>query len=144
MRTILLFAVAVALVAANPKDDNKKEIERFRGSWKFESVEFGGMPMDVAEFKDVRLVLKGENFSVKLAGVEYAGTFKVDVSKKPKTIDITYTEGPQKGMTLLGIYELEGDTYKICVSMVEKDRPKEFATKEGTQHVLQVLKREKR
>jgi uncharacterized protein (TIGR03067 family) len=67
----------------------------------------------------------------------------VDVAKKPKTIDITFTEGPEKGKTIVGIYELEGDTYKVCINVNGKERPKEFAAKAGSGHGLEVLKREK-
>jgi uncharacterized protein (TIGR03067 family) len=35
------------------------------------------------------------------------GTYKVDPSKSPKTIDITFTGGQLDGLTMLGVYELE-------------------------------------
>ena len=38
------------------------------------------------------------------------GTQKLDPSKSPKTLDVTVTEGLNKGAVMLGIYELGGDT----------------------------------
>jgi uncharacterized protein (TIGR03067 family) len=94
-------------------------------------------------FQGSRLVLKGPQFTYQEAGTTYKGTYKVDVSKKPKQIDMTFTEGPEKDKTMVGIYELEGDTYRVCVNPTGKGRPTEFASKPGSGHVLEVLKREK-
>jgi len=81
---------------------------------------------------------------LKLSHLDDAGRARmVDVAKKPKQLDITFTDGPDKGKTTLAIYELEDDTYKVCIDVGEKGRPTEFASKKGSGHVLQVLKREK-
>ena len=45
--------------------------------------------------------------------------------------------------TKLGIYELDGDTYKFCLAPAGKPRPTEFTSKEGSGHSLGVSKREK-
>jgi hypothetical protein len=42
-----------------------------------------------------------------------------------------------------GIYALDGDSLKICVSQPKADRPTEFATKKGSNSSLVILKREK-
>ena len=141
----VLVAVLLFLVAADDKDETKKELERFQGTWKLESVEIGGMKMDTKVFEDVRLILEGDKFTHKEGKEPVHGTFKVDVSKKPKTIDITFTDGPEKGNTVLGIYELDGDTYRVCLDVAKKDmRPTKFESKKGTMLVLEVLKREKK
>jgi hypothetical protein len=46
--------------------------------------------------------------------------------------------------TALGIYELSGDTYKLCYAPPGKDRPKEFSAKEGTGYTLSVWQRKKK
>jgi len=52
-------------------------------------------------------------------------------------------KGPDKGKTLLGIYELSDDAYKVCFAAPGKDRPTEFNSKEGSGNRLIVMKREK-
>jgi len=70
--------------------------------------------------------------------------FKIDPIKKPKTIDYTVTDGPEKGKTVLGIYELDGDTVKFCFSAPDKERPSEFTAKEGSGRTLSLWKRNKK
>ena len=140
----VLGAVAVLMVAADDKDETKKEIERFQGTWKFESVMIGGEKMDIKLFKDARLILEGEKFTQNQGKLVTHGTYKVDVSKKPKTVDVTFTDGPEKGKTMPGIYELNGDAYKACFDLTCKERPTKFESKKGTMLVVEVLKREKK
>jgi uncharacterized protein (TIGR03067 family) len=69
------------------------------------------------------------------------GTFKLDLTQKPSQMDATGVKGSVKGKTYLGIYALDGDTLKWCVSLPGNERPTEFATK-GSQFLL-ILKRQK-
>ena len=66
------------------------------------------------------------------------GTFKLDAAKKPREITITPSDGDKP---LQGIYELDGDNLKLALSEPGGDRPKEFASKEGTRNAYFVLKR---
>jgi uncharacterized protein (TIGR03067 family) len=129
---------------AAPMDEAvRKEYARFRGTWKIVSMEAEGMKLPEALFKNSRLALEGDRFTHTEGTATYRGTFKLDLTKKPRQIDIVFTEGPEKGKTVLGIYELEGDTYRLCISLTGKERPKEFASKAGSGHVIEVLQREK-
>jgi hypothetical protein len=42
-----------------------------------------------------------------------------------------------------GIYDLEGDTLKLCFARPVQERPKEFTTKSGTAFLVCVYKRHK-
>jgi uncharacterized protein (TIGR03067 family) len=71
------------------------------------------------------------------------GTIEINPTKKPKTIDVKPEIGTNKGKTLLGIYELDGDSLKICLALPDKDRPTAFATAAENGQQLVVYKREK-
>jgi uncharacterized protein (TIGR03067 family) len=149
MKRLVLTVMSVGLLGvatwsfAADEDAVKKEYARFEGTWKITSLEAEGKKMPENVFKTSRLILKGKRFVHKEGEISLEGTFKVDLSKKPKRIDVTFTSGPEAGKTLLGIYELEGDTYRVCMGMPGKDRPKTFASKANSGHVLEVFKREK-
>ena len=97
--------------------------------------------MPAKAFEKDTLVLKGKRFASFVAGKLVHGDFKIDPLAKPKTIDIIFTEGPGKGHSQKGIYELEGDTQKICIAMPDQPRPTEFVTTPENQHIIEVLKR---
>ena len=59
------------------------------------------------------------------------------------TLDITGVKGPNQGKTFLAIYELKGDTLKVCYDLSGKERPTEFKTKPDTQLYLVTYRREK-
>jgi uncharacterized protein (TIGR03067 family) len=141
----LMFASALLMVAADdPKDAVKKEYDKFEGTWKMESFTVDGKPTPIETFAEFRMTLKGENFTTVTAEGKTNGTYKIDPSKSPKTIDITFTGGQLDGLTMLGVYELDGDTYKVCLPAGGgKERPKELASKPGSGLVLEVLKRVK-
>ena len=66
-------------------------------------------------------------------------TYKLDVSKTPKWIDLTVG-----GEKQAGIFELKGDDLKICSN--EKSggkRPTRFESKPDSEHFLLVFKRAK-
>src|SRR5947208_14011459 len=72
-------------------------------------------------------------------------TYVVYPAKKPKAVDLKSRQGETKGRIYLGIYELEGDSLKICFSEHEQHRPTEFVAR-GTPGIrtLFVLEREKK
>jgi len=49
-----------------------------------------------------------------------SGVFKIDSTKKPKEIDIMDESGVKNDKTKLGIYELNGETYKYCLAPAGK------------------------
>jgi uncharacterized protein (TIGR03067 family) len=90
-------------------------------------------------------VAKDGETTISMSGQLYfKAKFSIDPTKKPKAIDYVMTDGPTKGKTHLGIYELDGDTVKFCFAAPGKDRPTEFTAKDGSQNTLSVWKREKK
>lgn len=129
------------LVAAGVFAQDKKAINKLDGKWVVVSVERDGKADE--GLKGAVRVNAGEKYTLTPKdGKAISGAFKVDPSKKPKTMDMLPSEGRYKGKTLLGIYELDGDTLKICFAEPGKDRPTEFTSK-GSGVVLAIHKREK-
>jgi uncharacterized protein (TIGR03067 family) len=145
--TLMALAAGFLVAADDPKDATlKKELETFQGTWVLESSDRDGKKAP-QEGGKIRLVISGTNFSLRQessAVIGHKGSYTLDPSKKPKTTAVTVSEGPDKGSTFLGIYELSGDDYRVCFAPPGKERPKGFASKAGSGHILQVWKREKK
>ena len=118
----------------------EEELKRFKATWRFIDIEAEGEKIPAKAFEKDTLVLKGNQFTSYVAGRVVHGVFKINPLAKPKTIDIIFTEGPGKGHSQKGIYELDGDTQKICIAMPDQPRPTEFASKPDSGHILEVLK----
>jgi uncharacterized protein (TIGR03067 family) len=91
-----------------------------------------------------RLAYEGDRWLIQVGDKTVAsGIFKVDATKAPKEIDILDESGMKNDKTKLGIYELDGDTYRFCLAPAGKPRPAEFASPEGSGYSLGVSRREK-
>src|SRR5262245_20590450 len=68
-------------------------------------------------------------------------TLTLDPSKGPKTLEFQTKLPDGDGSKGVGIYFIEGDELKFCVSPDKGKRPTEFASKPNSGHVYTVLKR---
>jgi uncharacterized protein (TIGR03067 family) len=140
-----LFAALVVVLSSSlaARCGGEKNNNPLEGTWLPTSAEFGGNPFPAEVLKTMKLELKDGKFKATVGKVVDQGTIKLDSSAKPKKMETTGTDGPNKGRTFLAIYERDGDTLKICYDISGKNHPTEFKTKEGTQLFYVVYKREK-
>ena len=96
-----------------------------------------------AILKSISLKLANGRYEVSVAGNPDKGTYTLDSISKPKGMTITGTEGPNQGKTYPAIYELKGDTLRICYDLSGAKRPAEFKSIAGTQLYLVTYIRKK-
>lgn len=130
LEQFVAFALVVASSSAAWSDDAKDDT--LEGVWLPSAAELGGKKFPDEVRKTIRLELKGDQYIVTVGTEPDRGTCKRNPSAKPKALDITGTEGPNKGKTILAIYERNGDTLRVCYDLSGKSRPVEFKTTEGT------------
>jgi uncharacterized protein (TIGR03067 family) len=123
-----------------------KELQALKGTWRMNSKEEDGKKISEEEIKDLILTNDGSHRCSVRRGDQVIGegTVKLDPTTKPRTIDITFTKGEHKGGTLLGIYKIEGDTFRVCCARPADGRPAEFSAKAGSGRILIVYQREKK
>jgi uncharacterized protein (TIGR03067 family) len=139
---ILILAAGLLIAADDPKDTAiKKDLEAIKGSWVATSYIKDTKPAPEADLKGMKLTIAGDQVTFTKGKDNRKTTYKLDPTQKPKTVDIVMIDGPDKGKTLQGIYEITGDDLKICLAVLDKPRPKEFAAKPET--ILETWKREK-
>lgn len=125
-------------------DEIAAELERLQGTWTQIGYERDGVaePLDELGWGP-RTTFVGDSFVVTLAdgSIPIKGTFKIDPTRNPKTVDWTDTIGEDAGKTLLAIYRLEEDRFTFCAAYPGLERPTEFKTRPG--QVLRISERER-
>jgi uncharacterized protein (TIGR03067 family) len=138
-------AVAVAAVAAVGEDSKQEEIDRLEGKWKVVSIKVKGMEIDTVavefDFEGKKWASKPKNEGTKNG----TGSFEIDPTTEPKSIDLLPTDGRDK--CLPGIYKIDGDELRLCVPTEDAarplKRPDSFDSK-GKDCVVFVMRREKK
>jgi uncharacterized protein (TIGR03067 family) len=149
---VLAIASLFAAVRSRAADGGAKEEavakdhQALKGTWRLTSREVDGKKSGEEWVKGVVATIDGSGtVSVRRGDkVIGAGTVKLDPTTKPRTVDVTFTAGEHKGETVLGIYEIEGDTFRVCVVRPGNERPTEFSAGAGSGRTLVVYQREKK
>ena len=142
-----MLTMMAGIASADDAQDEaiKKDRKQIEGTWRIVALEINGNKAMDEDAKKLSVVNgPGETWSLFFEGKEVAkGTNSFDPTKKPKTIDFTITEGGGKGNVHLGIYELGEKARKLCFAPPGKDRPTEFTSVPGSEHILVAFEREK-
>ena len=144
MRRFAALLVVLSVGLAALASDAKEDLDRLQGTWSRASAEVNGKPTPEDELKKTTLIIEGDHYTLRTPEGDRRGTIKLDPTKSPKQVDLIPSEGPNKGKTLAGIYELDGDTLRYCLTLTGKERPTEFASKPGSGQGLFVNKRARR
>jgi len=115
------------------------QLRTLEGEWMFERLEVDGNPMPVPAA--ARMLIDGDRFRMESPEATHEGVFNIDVEQDPPQIDIEFVAGPEAGEWSYGIYELHGDDLTMCLGLTGSPRPTRFATKAGSGHALERLRR---
>ena len=135
LSVVLLMTLAV--FAAGPTDD------ALQGTWSPTQAELAGKPMPDAVLKTISLTLDNGKYTAFVGDEPDKGTYTIDPTSNPRSMSVTGTEGPNQGKTFPAIYELNGDTLRICYDLSGEKRPTEFKTVAGTKLYLVTYHRKK-
>lgn len=140
---VLVLAAAAIVDGGDAKKDAKKDPATIDGTWIPSTAQLGGKEFPEEVRKTIQLVVKDGKYLVVVGKVEDRGTVKLDAAAKPKALDLTGTDGPNKGKTYPCIYERDGDNLKVCYDLSGKARPTEFVSTPGTLLFLVTYMRQK-
>jgi uncharacterized protein (TIGR03067 family) len=147
----LAAAIFVVGTASGGEDVKKKEQDKLQGEWKITKFTENGRE-DAEAIKHIgKVVFKGNKLTITLTGPDgtsenKSATLTLMPDKTPKAVDLIPDEGPEKSTKMPGIYEIKGDTLRLCAAdgRRSKDRPTEFASKENSGIVLIEFERIKK
>jgi RNA polymerase sigma factor (sigma-70 family) len=119
----------------------EKRVDSIQGTWELVSSVYDGKPAPPAG---------RQIWTITATHVEYNHTTKdayvIDSKANPRQISLTQIRpGNERadGAKIIGIYEVKGDTLKICVAHSGKARPRAFESTAGGGQNLHNLKRVK-
>jgi uncharacterized protein (TIGR03067 family) len=140
MKKALLGVVVVGLVLA--ADDKKDDVkDKLKGTWTIVSMEVGGKKAPEELIKGQTITFDADKMTHKEKDRTDPATYKIDAAQKPGHLDMTPTEGPDKGKTVKMIFEIDGETLRIAGKMKPEERPASFDDKDA---MVITLKREKK
>jgi uncharacterized protein (TIGR03067 family) len=132
---LLILCFLVGADDATKPDRSKKDLDQMQGAWHAVAIEAKGMRKGADEIKNFTLLVRKDDFSVKVNGEDHlAAKLVLRVDKKPKELDLVQAEAVHKG-----IYEIDGAKFKMCVNLsseADAARPKEFKTEEDAHTAL--------
>ena len=140
MRVLSLAVMAIGLPLAAPAalagDDKGDDAKRLQGTWVIDPATYKDEkdPEIVKQMKAVQIIFDGDTLTVRRPpGNEEKGGFALDPSKEPKQIDLSDNAK--------GIYELDGDTLKLCWDADAKanGRPAKFAADRAKDRVINLV-----
>src|SRR5262249_5845325 len=117
------------------------ELKKLEGTWQLVSAVNDGKDTDAEVTKKIRVVIKDGKHTVYFSDTVVVKEipFTIDVAANPKTTEDKLPDGK----TIKGIYKLDRDKLTSCMAAVGKDRPTEFVSKSGSNHILRVFTRAK-
>ena len=144
MRAMLICCgfLSFATLANGAEDARKEDLQRLQGKWKLVERIVDGTKTDI------ELLWTISEKEIIQAEVGVLAKFEADATTKPRNFDITFVsklDPKSLGKTFKGIYEIDGDTLKMCgpIGDEAKERPTTFESKEGSGVTLLVFKRVK-
>ena len=139
-------AFAQASVKATSKGPDKakliaKDYDALTGRWQLVSSVVDGKAVPEAEVKQTVLITDHNEFRFPAdarVGTAPLGKFTIDPTTRPKQVDSTAIEGPDKGKVTKGIYEIvDANNKRACWGKPGGSRPTDFTSEPGSGRTLQ-------
>src|ERR1700722_13538934 len=145
MAHTLLLCAALLPAAADQAPADASDLAKMQGDWRTVSVIENGTKLADDKAQPLFRTVSGEKYSLfRFSKPLTRGTFKIDATKRPKTIDLmpTASKGPAK--PTLGISEYTGPAIWTCNARPGKPRPTDFEPKLGSGNSCVVWEPEKK
>jgi uncharacterized protein (TIGR03067 family) len=138
---LLLFVASLATAAEDkPASTNDDAIKALQGKWRLVSVEQNEQANEVGGDAEVVFLVHGNG--IVLNDFKLADFHLPEGVANPKLIDVK----TQDQSVLEGVYEINGDTWRVCINNAaqekSKERPTELSTRGNPNYQLFTFKRE--
>jgi uncharacterized protein (TIGR03067 family) len=134
--------IACLVLFAGPllaEDESEKDLKKMAGNWAAVSMQLNGKKQPEATIKAIRLTIAGDKYNTVVGEERDEGTLKIDATKTPKEMDITPSQGENKGKVILCIYELKGNELKVSYAFNGTPRATDFKPGEDGKSVIMLI-----
>jgi uncharacterized protein (TIGR03067 family) len=126
------------------QDSAEGDLKKMQGTWKvirFSESNANREELEKEWIAKAKVVCKDDTLTIFFGENRKGpiGKIRLDPSKKPKTIDIVLENPDANAETVLGIYEFEGETWRLCFDPGK--RPTEFKLGKGQGDAILELKK---
>jgi uncharacterized protein (TIGR03067 family) len=130
-----------SLEPPDPRSAGERDLAALQGVWGQVWSKADGSELDEPPDFPVRVTISGSEFTLSNARLGTAITYRLRPvpGASPKAYDLVDEDDPTQ--TVEAIYELNGDTLRVCQPLASRPRPTEFNGDEGTMNLLAVHKR---
>ena len=143
LATALPWSIVAQEPPAKTPTPLEKDLKALRGKWETESLVNDGETQD----DTLRVEIADERFKVRIGEGTLSLKMKIDPTCTPKLIDFSRDADAEntvdEDFLAEGIYELEADKLRICVTLPKdvRERPQKFEAPAGSGRVLITLRR---
>ena len=137
----LKFGTCVCLLAVGGMVPSAKADDRqqWQGTWTMVSCIANGEEQQ----GDVQWVVSGDQYKIRLSGKLGNDPYPFQLDPSKKRVDVNHHDTPAGtwGGKFKGIYEIKGDTLKVCYDLKGQRYPTSLAAGQGSGQVLYQFRR---
>src|SRR5262245_22873966 len=139
---LALFTCSLAVCGVMHAADESDDMRAWQGTWKLVSYTENGE----SQTADMHWVVSGDRYTIGIGRKDGRDPYTFTLDPKQKRIDVYHHDTPKGtyGGRLKGIYEISGDTLKVCYDLKGQRYPKSFDVGRGSGQVVFQFRRERR
>jgi uncharacterized protein (TIGR03067 family) len=115
----------------------RSDLELMQGKWVPVEIIANGKTLEAEVLNAIKVTLHENTYKTERPNGVDEGTFKIDESTTPRTMNLT----SDSGKDIPAIYEISEDTFKACYALGNASKPTEFKSPEDSNHILVTYKR---
>jgi uncharacterized protein (TIGR03067 family) len=121
-------------------DSAAADLRQMQGDWVVAELVANGDKVPDSDLASLKLQMKGNEYSVNGPEGQQQGTLKLNDRTNPKSMDVTSSSADE----VPAIYEITGDTFRVCYAPNGGSRPTEFKSTDGSGITLITFKRKQK
>ena len=115
---------------------------QLQGRWRFTGMQVNGAEVPRAQLGPSSITIKDNRFTATGPGTLYEGDMTLDPRANPKRLSVLMNREADT-ITLNAIYEVKGDTLRLCLDVTGGPAPNAFTSSKDKPWALQTLQRER-